>query len=169
MVFCLSTSYIVRCFGRKTLLIWGHIAIAVIHASVGIFNIFHVDAGVVAMVMCFMVAYSWSSGPVAWLYAAETVIDTALGVCLLTLWGTVFVLSIVCPILMDPDSLGPTGMFFIFSGLSCVGTAYVIFMIKETKPLTDKQKKLLFTPKEFLSDEDKALMREAELELFEEE
>ena len=41
VVFCLSTSYIVKCFGRKTLLIWGHIAIAVIHASVGVFNIFH--------------------------------------------------------------------------------------------------------------------------------
>ena len=121
------------------------------------------------MVMAFMGAYSWSSGPVAWLYAAETVIDTALGVCLLTLWGTVFVLSIVCPILMDPKSLGPTGMFFIFSGLSVFATIYVIFMIKETKPLTDKQKKLLFTPKEFLSAEDRAIMREAQLELFEEE
>ena len=54
--------------------------------------------------MLFLLSYENTSGPVALLYATETTIDAALGICLLTLWGTVFVLSLVCPILMsDPD------------------------------------------------------------------
>ena len=103
------------------------------------------------MMMIFEAAQSWSSGPLAWVYAAETVVDTGLGVVLVTLFATVLLLSLVCPILMDPDSIGPTGMFFIFGGFSFLGALYVIFLMKETKYLTDKEKKILFTPSKYLS------------------
>ena len=159
-----STSYIIRFFPRKTLLVWGHIAIALIHAAVGLFNMHGMDYGVVAMVMAFFVAYSWTTGPIAWIYAAETVIDTGLGLCLLTLWATVLLLSIICPILMDPSSIGPTAVFFTFSGFSVLGTFYVVFFLKETKHLTDKEKKALFTPREYFNDQDKAQCRESQLE-----
>ena len=69
------------------------------------------------MVMVFMLIFQNSSGPIAWIYCSETTIDAGMGVCLLTLWGTVFVLSLVCPIIMDPSSLGPSITFFILSGL----------------------------------------------------
>ena len=93
-----------------------------------------------------MFVYDQTSGPVAWLYATETTIDAALGFCLLILWGTVFVLSLICPILMKPDSLGPSNVFFILSGISVVSAAYCFFIMKETRCLSDKDKKLLFTP-----------------------
>jgi hypothetical protein len=138
--------YCVKTFGRKTLLIWGHLGIAVCHTMVGIFNNMENNNGVVAMIMCFIIIYADTSGSIAWAYAAETVIDVAMGICLLTLWGTVTILSQVCPILMDPSSIGPSNMFFILSGLSVIGATYVIFIMKETQGLTDREKKLLFTP-----------------------
>ena len=79
----------------------------------------------------------------------------ALGICLLTLWGTVFILSLVCPILLKPEVLGASGVFFIFSGISIFGSLYGVFVIKETAGLTDKQKKTLFTPKEFIETYEK--------------
>ena len=82
------------------------------------------------------------------MYFAETTIDTAIGICLMTLWGTTFVLSLVCPILMDPASLGPAPVFFIYSGLSMIAVVYVCFFIVETKGLSDKEKKNVFAPKE---------------------
>ena len=146
----LLSTQIMRCFGRRTLVIWGHIFIAIIHASIGVFGILHVDAGIIGMILAFLVVYQNSSGPVAWLYAAETTIDSALGICLFTLWGTVFILSLVCPILMDPNSsVGINNVFFIFSGLSVFGSLYCYFFIKESKGLTDKEKKLLFTPEKY--------------------
>ena len=122
MAFTLFASYMINFFNRKTLLIGGHIAIAIIHASIGFFSIYHNNAGVVSMVMAFMVAYSMSSGPIAWLHASETVIDTGLGICIMVLFGTIFFLSLVCPILMDPSSLGTTRMFFLFSAISVLAT-----------------------------------------------
>ena len=140
-------------FGRKPLLIVGHLGIAVVHSGVALFNIAEVDIGVVVMVLVFIFIYQNSSGPVAWIYASETTIDAGMGICILTLWGTVTVLSIVCPIIMDPASLGPNITFFILGGISIFGALYSAVMIKETKTLTDREKKLLFTPKKFLNGE----------------
>ena len=116
----------------------GHLCIAVVHALFGIFNLLGLDNAMLGMILLFNVVYQNTSGPVAWLYATETTIETALGTCLLTLWGTVFILSLVCPVIMAEDALGPSGTFFIFSGLSIFGALYSFFMIKETRGLTDQ-------------------------------
>ena len=72
-----------------------------------------------------------------------------MGICLLTLWGTVFVLSIVCPIIMDPSSIGPNATFFMLSGFSFVACFYIFFVMKETYGLSDKKKKQLYMPGKF--------------------
>lgn len=136
----------VKIIGRKPLLIGGHILIAAVHAGVATFNIEGIDIGVVIMVLVFIFVYQNTSGPVAWIYASETTIDAGMGICILTLWGTVTVLSIVCPIIMDPDSIGPNATFFILGGISIFGALYSAIFIKETQGLSDREKKLLFTP-----------------------
>lgn len=149
----LLSTQIVKCFGRRTLVIWGHLGMAGTHAAVGYFASQSMNTGVIVGVLVFLMVYQNSSGPVAWLYATETSIDAAFGVCLFTLWGTVFVLSLVCPALMDEDSLGPTNVFYIFAGLSFIGSIFCGTILVETQGLTDKQKKLIFTPKRFLIEE----------------
>ena len=113
------------------------------------------DNAMIGMVLLFLVVYQNTSGPVAWLYAAETTIDTGLGICVLALFGTVFIMSLICPVLMSTDSIGPSNTFFIFAGLSVLGAIYSATKIKETRGLSDKAKKLIFTPKRYLRrDED---------------
>ena len=46
-----------RYFGRRTLVIWGHILMAALHASIGVFGILHIDAGIITMVMAFLIVY----------------------------------------------------------------------------------------------------------------
>ena len=46
-----------RFFGRRTLVIWGHILMAALHASIGVFGILHIDAGIITMVMAFLIVY----------------------------------------------------------------------------------------------------------------
>ena len=102
------------------------------------------------MICLFLLIFENSSGPLAWLYAAETVVDVALGMCYFTLWGTVLILSMVCPVLMDDEKgIGTSNVFFIFGGLSILAAAYVYLFIKETRGLTDLQKKTLFMPKKY--------------------
>lgn len=139
----------VKFLGRKQLLVGGHFGIFVAHLMVGIFAVQKNNDGVMIMIMVFIFIYQNTSGPVAWIYAAETVVDCALGLCLFTLWGTVFILSLVCPPLMAPESIGAANVFFIFSGLSVFGTLYSYVFIRETKGLSDRQKKELFKPEQY--------------------
>ena len=133
--------FVVHRFGRRTLLIVGHLGIAVIHVLIGYFGIVENSAGVISSVLSFMLVYDLTSGPVAWIYCTETTIDAALGICIFVLWGTVFILSIVCPILLQPDSLGPSNTFFAFAVISVISAAYCYFIMKETKGVTGKEKK----------------------------
>ena len=112
--------YTIKYVGRKKLLIWGHIGIAVIHASVAIFNIEGNRIGVVTMVTIFLFVYYNTSGPIAWMYAAETTIDAGMGICFMMLWGTTVILTLVCPIIMDPKCLGPNTTFFILTGCGAI-------------------------------------------------
>ena len=58
-------------------------------------------------------------------------------------------LSLVTPIIMEPEIIGPNGVFFLFSGLSVLATLYGIFIFKETFGMNDKEKKLIYTPERF--------------------
>ena len=109
--------------------------------------------------MAFLFIYQNTSGPIAWMYAAETTADVAMGTCLLTLWGTVFILTLVCPKLMEPESLGPSAVFYMFSGISIVATLYCYVFIRETYGMTDKQKKAIYIPKGYEDDAQKAYDR----------
>jgi SP family facilitated glucose transporter-like MFS transporter 8 len=152
MLASLMSTRIVKYFGRKTLVVWGHAGIAIVHCAIGVFNNMGENLGVLLLLLAFLIIYQNTSGPVAWLYAAETNIDSALGFCLLVLWGSVFILSIVCPILMttpDQGGIGPSNMFFLLAILSVFGSLYSKFVLIETRGLTDKEKKLLFTPEQY--------------------
>ncbi len=81
------------------------------------------------------------------MYAAETVIDIALGISILVLYGSAFILSVITPILMEDDMMGPSNVFFMLSGFSLFGALYTFCFIKETLGLTDKQKKTLYLTK----------------------
>ena len=83
------------------------------------------------------------------MYFTETTIDAALGISFLTLFMTIFILSLVCPILMEDDSLGPNNVFIMFAILSAMGGIYAKCILKETKGLSDKEKKQLFMPQRY--------------------
>ena len=57
---------------------------------------------------------------------------------------------------MDENSIGPSNVFFIFSGLSVFGALYVAVFMKESRGLSDREKKLLYTPKRFIEEADLA-------------
>jgi len=140
---------VLRTFGRKSLVVVGHILMALSHITIGIMNNNQHDNGVIIMILVFVFFYQNTSGPVAWLYAAETAIDSGMGIILFTLWITVFALTLISPIIMSPESLGPSPVFFMFGVLSMFGALYCYIVLKETKGLTDKEKKSLFLPKRY--------------------
>ncbi|CDW74001.1 sugar transporter family protein [Stylonychia lemnae] len=136
--------------GRRLLLITGHFLMATCHLLIGIFAYQNMSIWVAVMMISFIMTYQITNGPVIWLYTSEVVVDTALGACIFTLWGTVLVLSLTTNFLMN-SALRPQGVFWLFSGISIFGGIYCIIFIRETKGLTDKEKKTLYSPQNLKS------------------
>jgi hypothetical protein len=141
-----SAFLVLQRIGRRPLLIWGHTGIAIAHILIGIMTILAFNYGVLIGICVFIVIYELTSGPVAWMYAAETCCDMALGICMYTLYFVVFILSLVTEPLMN-SRIGPAGTFFMFGIFSSIAAVFMYAYIKETKDLTDKQKKSLYEPK----------------------
>ena len=55
---------------------------AITHTLIAVFIYFKINYAALAMICVFMFIYQNTSGPVAWIYTAETVVDVALGVCI---------------------------------------------------------------------------------------
>lgn len=83
------------------------------------------------------------------MYAAEVAVDTALGLCILALFLSLLEKAITMEVMVH-SAMGPQGMFFLLGGITLAGAVFVWFYIKETKGLSDKEKKQLYTPKDLL-------------------
>ena len=125
--------YVVKIFSRKALLVGGNFTISILHIIIGFGCLYgNLNLSLIG-ILVFVMVFVNTGGPVAWIYAAETVTDTGLGICLLFLWITLFLLSFISPILMEPDSfVGPHNLFFIFSTINMLATVYAYVFIKET-------------------------------------
>lgn len=83
------------------------------------------------------------------MYAAEVAVDTALGLCVLALFLSLLEKAITMEFMVH-SSMGAQGMFFLLGGVTLVGALFVAVFIKETKGLTDFEKKSLYTPQDLL-------------------
>jgi predicted MFS family arabinose efflux permease len=97
----LTSIAILNKVGRRRLLITGHILIGICHTLVGIFAFYNFSLWVCIMVVTFIYTYQVSNGSLIWLYTSEVVVDTALGLCIFTLWGTVLLLSLTTNFMME--------------------------------------------------------------------
>lgn len=128
-------------------------ATAVCHCFIGYFIMKEESNNQIFAILVFLIINSNTTGPVAWLYATETTIDVAFGICIFTMFGTVIILSLVAPTLMAHESIGTKNVFFIFAFTSFLGGIYSLIFLKETKGLSEKEKKLLYTPEIYKTDE----------------
>lgn len=112
---------------------------------IGTFILIQFDVGIIVMLCVFMAIYQNTTGPVAWVYAAETMTDVGLGVALQVLYACIMVLSLVTEPLID-SSLHASGVFYLLAFFSFFGIFFVIIFFKETMGLTEKQKKSIYSP-----------------------
>lgn len=135
-------------FKRTTIMFWGHFAIFLAHFGAASLDLVKVNMGVLVCMNLFLVFYQVSSGTICWIYIAEVVVDSALGLCVLLLFTTVFCLNLVVEFLIDWPAFGFAGVFYTMGFSSLLGSLFVKKYMKETQGLTDKQKKQLYFPKE---------------------
>jgi hypothetical protein len=146
-IFALTSIILIRSVPRKYIFVGGHFGVGVSWLLVAYFNYVENGIGVILGMNLFMVFYINSSGTLAWTYAAETCIDAGIGVVIMSIYVNVIYLAIICPIILEPTVLGPSIVFLGMSALSFVGSIYCATIMKETRGLTDQEKKEIYYPK----------------------
>ena len=85
-------------------------------------------------------------------HIAETNPDITLGIAFMASALSVLLLSVIAfPIL---NGLGPAGFFLFFAIFALGGFLYFFSVLKESKGLSDKEKKKLYRPQKQLTEED---------------
>ena len=135
----------VRAFGRRPLLIFGHVGVAVCHGLLGLFIVSGHGLAVLITMCLFMIIYQNTCEPVGQVYVTEVCSDIALGISTQVLWLVIFVESLITETLMK-SSLTPQGVFFVCSCLSVVAAVWEYFYVAETKGCSEREKKSLYIP-----------------------
>lgn len=83
------------------------------------------------------------------MYAAEVAVDTALGLCILAMFASLLEKAITMEVMVH-SSMGPHGMFIFLGIITLFGAVFICVFVKETKGLSDLQKKSLYIPEDLL-------------------
>lgn len=89
------------------------------------------------MICVFIISFQFSQGPIAWMYAAEVAVDTALGLCVLALFLSLLEKAITMEFMVHYEPIGAAGMFYILGSITIIGAIFIKFFVKETKGLSD--------------------------------
>ena len=99
-----------------------------------------------AFSVVFICAFEFGPGPIVWLYISEICNDKATSVGTVMNWFWTLIISILSPYLIT-NWLKYGYVWLMFSGISILGLIFILFMMKETKGLTELEVKNLYTKK----------------------
>ena len=129
--------------GRKPLLMFGELAMAISWFVCGLSLILEWYITVFVCILLFLFFFHCTWGGVCWLYVAETTVDSANGLDIFVLFSWItFTTMIFEYMIFGP--LGPHGTFWCFSAICFIGFFWIWAVLKETRGLTDLEKKTLY-------------------------
>lgn len=135
----------VKLVGRRKILIIGSLAMAVCMLVMGLGIKYGWFLTAYCFMILFIIAFNVSSGNVAFLYCAEVTVDQASGITMFHFCASLCVFAFTAEYMMG-SFLQVPGTFWVFAFLNFLGFLFCLVFIKETMGLTDKQKKLLYSP-----------------------
>lgn len=148
VVFTIVALFTIDRWGRRSLMLFGSISLAVIYLILGTCYHFHITGFfMVILVVAAISAYAMTLGPVTWVLLAEIfpnrVRGVAIATCTFALWTGCCTLTFSFPPMNS--ALGSSGSFWIYSVICFCGFAYLLRRCPETKgvSLEELEKKLV--------------------------
>ena len=126
-------------YGRKDLLIWGQILLAIDYLLLSFFTKFYEDWIIVAVILLnfFYINFAYSLGAALWLYLSEALLGKILGISATINLVLVCVVSGIFPI--AADYFGIYYIFLFFSLCMATGSIYSNIDLFETKGITKSE------------------------------
>lgn len=139
LIFTLLAMRLVDKVGRRPLMLYGSIGLAVLYLALSILLQTQASAGWVSLVVLLAIAtYATSLAPVTWVLISEIfpnkIRGIASSVAVVSLWAAYFVLVFTFPILAK--QLGTYGPFYLYAVICFFGFLFVKSKVKETKGKT---------------------------------
>lgn len=148
VIFTIVALYTIDRWGRRSLMLFGSISLAVIYLILGTCYHFQITGFfMVILVVAAISAYAMTLGPVTWVLLAEIfpnrVRGVAMATCTFALWTGCCTLTFSFPPMNA--ALGSSGSFWIYSAICFCGFAYLLRRCPETKgvSLEELEKKLV--------------------------
>ena len=148
VIFTIVALFTIDRWGRRSLMLFGSISLAVIYLILGTCYHFHITGFfMVILVVAAISAYAMTLGPVTWVLLAEIfpnrVRGVAMATCTFALWTGCCTLTFSFPPMNA--ALGSNGSFWIYSVICFCGFAYLSRRCPETKgvSLEELEKKLV--------------------------
>jgi sugar porter (SP) family MFS transporter len=123
-------------WGRRKLMLFGSIGLAVVYAILGAAYYFQFTGlPVLVLVILAIAIYSMSLAPITWVVLSEIFPNRlrgiAMSVATFALWVACFILTFTFPILND--TLGSYGTFWVYSSICVAGYIFIKYKLPETK------------------------------------
>ncbi|MBD1363218.1 sugar porter family MFS transporter [Mucilaginibacter sp. ZT4R22] len=139
LVFTLLAMWQVDKLGRRPLMLWGSLGLAILYIVLAVLLQNQFPAGLVSMVVLLAIStYAISLAPVTWVLISEIfpnkIRGVASSVAIVSLWGAYFILVFTFPILAK--ILGTYGPFYLYAGICLAGFLFIKAKVKETKGQT---------------------------------
>jgi len=90
--------------------------------------------------------YQLSTGSVAWIYIPEVCVDAATGLAAAAQFINLTIISLTFEFMIN-SPLKVYGSIWYFAGITTVGFFFCLFVVRETRGLSDLEKKTLYSPK----------------------
>jgi len=125
--------------GRRSLMLAGSAALAVVYLLIGLcYATGTQGTHVLVLVVAAIATYACTLAPVTWVVLSEIFPNrargTAMSVAVFALWAGCFTLTYTFPLLNR--ALGPAGTFWVYAAICLGGFAFILLRLPETKGIT---------------------------------
>lgn len=142
LVFTVAAMLLVDRLGRRPLLLFGSLGLAVLYLVLAFLLQRHAAPGLVSVVVLLAIGtYGLSLAPVTWVLISEIfpnhIRGVAASVATVSLWSAYFVLVFTFPVLAQ--AIGTYGPFYLYAGICLLGFLFIRARVAETKGQTLEQ------------------------------
>ena len=102
------------------------------------------------MIIVFIFSHHFSTGDFAWVYIPEVCVDSATGLAASGQFINLVILSLTFEFMINSE-LKVYGSLWFFAAITFIGFIFCLLVVKETRGLSDLEKKSLYTPKSLKS------------------
>ena len=143
----LISFFVVARLGRKTIMVWGNLLMALSMVSIGLLYQHDQTLPMLLVTFFFIFSFSTSSGPVVYLYNAEILQDKVITIAVMIIGLMNIAISYLVPYVLTKIGFENLGYIFMFFGVVLfVGFVVMYFFMVETKGKSPKEIRALFCP-----------------------